>query len=617
MPVSTRLWQAGLFYSMVTLITALLADYSGTFIFGIKEIQHSWFMKVLYILYWLFGPFFLSSATLFYLYRKALIRVYGVFVICLLGDSLLSVVGINSGTFGFYFSKITQNYNTYWVFFSCFIPFLILNIFLFKEEKTKKSKTKGRIREANTQTTFSEKNVFLPPFDLISIGKKQAINIDINSQKSSLMKVLKDFGIDAKIIDIQVGPVVTLYSVELAPGIKSARLINLSSDIARSMQVLSARIATIPGKNLLGIELANPQRQTVYFRESIESKKYKDCEANLPIALGSDIAGEPVVVDLSTMPHLLVAGTTGSGKSVAVHSMLLSLLFKLRPEECRIILIDPKMLELAPYEGIPHLLLPVVTESKEAVNALKWVVKEMESRYKKMAKLGVRNLTTYNAKIAQNNESDSKMPFIVIVIDEMADLMLVAGREIEFCVQRLAQMARASGIHLIMATQRPSVDVITGTIKANFPTRISFKLASKIDSRTILGDSGGAEQLLGQGDMLYLATNSKLTRTHGGFVSENDMQNVVDFWKKQGEPEYIEIPSEDSPGDLDIDDENEPYYKEAVELVRSTQKVSTSYLQRHFPIGYNRAAKIIEKMESDGIISAGDKFGRNREILPK
>ncbi len=555
---------------------------------------------------WIFGFMLLPVVpSLFKLFNKG---KYGKFIATILlvisCDTLLSLIDKTGaiGSLCAYFIPIT------FLIPASICIFALSNVILFKKEKT--APRAKKIRE------ISQIKENLPSLNLLTIGEKIAISTNTEAQKKTLMQTLKDFGIDAKIIEVVVGPVVTLYSVELAAGIKSARLINLDDDIARSMQTFSTRIATIPGKNLIGIEIANQKRQTVYFKEGLQSDKYKYFEGNLPLYLGSNIYGDHEVFDLSTMPHLLVAGTTGSGKSVGIHTMLLSMLYKRLPSELKMILIDPKKLELTPYEDIPHLLLPVVTEAKQAVSSLKWVVREMEERYRNMSKLGVRNILTYNAKVEQNSTQEEKLPFIVVVVDEMADLMLVAGKEIEICIQRLAQMGRAAGIHIITATQRPSVDVITGTIKANFPTRISFKLASKIDSRTILGDMSGAEQLLGAGDMLYLATNGKLNRIHGSFVSESDVMAVVEFWKSQGKPQYIEIQSETESESMgNFDSFNEPYYQQAVELIRSTKKVSTSFLQRNYPIGYNRAAKIIERMEKEGIITRGDKFGRNRDIL--
>ena len=555
--------------------------------------------------------------VIFNVIRKKYKQAYIISLICFFLDIILSYSFDKGSPFSY---KIINKMPI-----MIYASYLSLFFLIYKglEIKFKSKNAKKEILNQAAKTPLKSKaKSKLPLPSLLEKEKKQNITININEQKENLLQTLRDFKIEGTIKDIQIGPVVTLYSIELAPGIKSVRLINLSDDIARSMQAFSVRIANIPGKNLVGIEIANSQRQTVYFKEGIDSLEYQNFKGSIPICLGSMIDGSQKTADLTKMPHLLVAGTTGSGKSVAIHSMLSSILFKLTPSECKIILIDPKMLELIAYEDIPHLLLPVVTSPKKAVSALKWAVKEMEDRYKKMSALGVRNISTYNAKISQikskQEAKEEKMPFLVIVVDEFADLMMVAGKEIEMCVQRLAQMARAAGIHLIMATQRPSVDVITGTIKANFPTRISFKLSTKIDSRTILGDQGGAEQLLGQGDMLYLSTDGKLYRIHSGFISENDVNNLVDFWKKEGKPEYIQIQEEDDEDGFGFGSEeesqDEPYYEKCVDLIRSNQKVSTSFLQRNFPIGYNRAAKIIERMEKEKVISKGDRFGRNREI---
>jgi S-DNA-T family DNA segregation ATPase FtsK/SpoIIIE len=469
-----------------------------------------------------------------------------------------------------------------------------------------------------------------------------------------LESVLEDFGVRGEIIHVRPGPVVTLYEFEPAPGVKSSRVINLADDIARSMSAISARVAVVPGRNVIGIELPNETRETVYFRELVESDGFQNSSYKLALCLGKTIGGEPVIAELAKMPHLLVAGTTGSGKSVAINTMILSLLYRLRPEECRLIMVDPKMLELSVYDGIPHLLTPVVTDSKKAVTALKWAVREMEDRYRKMARLGVRNIDGYNQRAALARESGesvsmqvqtgfekgtgqplfeeqvidlSPMPFIVIIVDEMADLMMVAGKEIEGAIQRLAQMARAAGIHLIMATQRPSVDVITGTIKANFPTRISFQVTSKIDSRTILGEQG-AEQLLGQGDMLHTAGGGRISRVHGPFVSDEEVERAVAHLKAQGMPDYLdtvttdeddEIPEEeDAPvfdkSALAAEDGSDAMFDDAVKIVMRDKKCSTSYIQRRLGIGYNRAASLVEKMEQEGLVGAPNHVGK-REIL--
>lgn len=464
------------------------------------------------------------------------------------------------------------------------------------------------------------------------------------SQNSKLLRqVLQDFGVNGNIARIHPGPVVTLYELEPSAGTKSSRVIGLADDIARSMSAISARIAVIPGKNALGVELPNSHREIVLLRELLESSEYISTEGKLPLILGKNIAGEPVVADLAKMPHLLVAGTTGSGKSVAINTMILSLLYKFSPKECQFIMIDPKMLELSVYEGIPHLLSSVVTEPKKAVSALKWVVKEMENRYRSMSVLGVRNISGFNkaieeaknkgerlvkqAQIGFNQEDGSPiyenismpeepLPYIVVIVDEMADLMIVAGKDIEAYIQRLAQMARAAGIHIIMATQRPSVDVITGVIKANFPTRISFQVTSKIDSRTILGEQG-AEQLLGMGDMLYMQGGGRIERVHGPFVSDKEVETVVAFLKKQGIPKYLsEITADDeeNEGEMWPGSSGDDLYDQAVAIVFKDKRPTTSYIQRCLKIGYNRAANMIERMEKEGILSAPNSMGK-REIL--
>ncbi|TPJ38111.1 DNA translocase FtsK [Mesorhizobium sp. B2-5-13] len=468
-----------------------------------------------------------------------------------------------------------------------------------------------------------------------------------------LESVLEDFGVRGEIIHVRPGPVVTLYEFEPAPGVKSSRVIGLADDIARSMSAVSARVAVVPGRNVIGIELPNETRETVYFRELIESQGFRKTSCKLALCLGKTIGGEPVIAELAKMPHLLVAGTTGSGKSVAINTMILSLLYRLKPEECRLIMVDPKMLELSVYDGIPHLLTPVVTDPKKAVTALKWAVREMEDRYRKMARLGVRNIDGYNERAAQvrdkgetvvmtvqagfekgtgeplfeQQEIDlAPMPYIVVIVDEMADLMMVAGKEIEGAIQRLAQMARAAGIHLIMATQRPSVDVITGTIKANFPTRISFQVTSKIDSRTILGEQG-AEQLLGQGDMLHMMGGGRIARVHGPFVSDAEVEHVVAHLKAQGRPEYLETVTADEDEEEEEGDQGpvfdkgavaaedgDPSYDEAVKVVLRDKKCSTSYIQRRLGIGYNRAASLVERMEKEGLVGAPNHVGK-REIM--
>jgi DNA segregation ATPase FtsK/SpoIIIE, S-DNA-T family len=469
-----------------------------------------------------------------------------------------------------------------------------------------------------------------------------------------LEKVIRDFGVKGEVIHVHPGPVVTLYELEPAPGIKSSRVIALSDDIARSMSAVSARVAVIPGRNAIGIELPNETRETVYLRELLTSGDFETTKQKLPLCLGKTIGGEPVIADLARMPHLLVAGTTGSGKSVAINTMILSLLYRFKPEECRLIMVDPKMLELSVYDGIPHLLTPVVTDPKKAIIALRWAVREMEERYKKMSKLGVRNIDGFNARVSEatargevitrtvqtgfDKETGQAvyedeimdldaLPYIVVIVDEMADLMMVAGKEIEGAIQRLAQMARAAGIHVILATQRPSVDVITGTIKANFPTRISFQVTSKIDSRTILGEMG-AEQLLGQGDMLYMAGGGRITRVHGPFCSDEEVEKVVAHLKRQGRPQYLEAVTADDEEDDEEDDRVEAavfdqgefgsvegdLYDQAVSIVLRHKKASTSYIQRRLQIGYNRAASIMERMEKEGVVGPANHAGK-RDIL--
>jgi S-DNA-T family DNA segregation ATPase FtsK/SpoIIIE len=492
-----------------------------------------------------------------------------------------------------------------------------------------------------------------PPLKLLQqqprSSKRTAISDEVLQENArELEGVLQDFGVKGEITNVRPGPVVTLYELEPAPGTKSSRVIGLADDIARSMSAVAARVAVVPGRNAIGIELPNDRREIVVLRELLESPDFQETDARLALALGKNIGGESVTVDLSRMPHLLIAGTTGSGKSVGINTMILSLLYRLSPDQCKFIMIDPKMLELSVYDGIPHLLAPVVTDPKKAVVALKWTVREMEERYKRMSKLGVRDIKGYNSRILQaeakgevltrtvqtgfdratgraiyeQEEMDyDAMPFIVVIVDEMADLMMVAGKDIESAVQRLAQMARAAGIHLITATQRPSVDVITGTIKANFPTRVSFQVTSKIDSRTILGEQG-AEQLLGQGDMLYMAGGGRITRVHGPFVADEEVEKVVKHLKKQGVPDYLEAVTEEESADGDEEEgEGEAYgesgdelYDQAVAVVLKDRKVSTSYVQRRLGIGYNRAATLIERMEKEGLIGAANHAGK-REIL--
>ena len=462
----------------------------------------------------------------------------------------------------------------------------------------------------------SEKNKFdLPKLDLLKIPskkEKEISNRDEAHDPEFLEKILLDFGVSGSIKKVSHGPVVTLNEFEPAAGVKVSKIINLSDDIARNTSSESARIATIPGSNTVGIELPNTSRENVYLNEILNNSEFKKKEIKLPIALGKNISGSPIIGDLASMPHLLIAGTTGSGKSVCINTIILSLLYRHTPDKCKFILIDPKMLELSTYEGIPHLLCPVITEAKKAASVLGWVVKEMESRYRLMTKEGVRNIDGYNSK------HKLPMPYIVVVVDEMSDLMLVAGKEIENYIQKLSQMARAAGIHIIMATQRPSVDVITGTIKANFPTRISFQVTSKIDSRTILGEQG-AEQLLGKGDMLYMSSANRIVRIHAPFVSDNEIEKVNNFLRSQAEPDYVDeilnFADEKEIGDnLKSGGDKDELYQSALEIIKSEGKASTSFLQRKLQIGYNRAARIIDMMEDEGIVSRANHVGK-RDVL--
>ena len=464
------------------------------------------------------------------------------------------------------------------------------------------------------QTSLTRSKYNLPHLDYLEKNSSKLSSFDLNKNRPSeefMEKILLDFGIDGKIKAINSGPVVSLYEFEPAPGVKVSKIINLSEDLARNTSSTSARVSVIPGKNTVGIEIPNETRESVSLREIISYEKFQKKEIKLPIALGKSISGLPIVGDLTSMPHLLIAGTTGSGKSVCINTIIVSLLYKLSPELCKFILIDPKMLELSTYEGIPHLLTPVITDAKKATSALAWTVKEMNSRYKLMSKVGVRNIDGYNAK------HKLKMPYIVVVVDEMSDLMLVAGKEIENYIQKLSQMARAAGIHIIMATQRPSVDVITGTIKANFPTRISFQVSSKIDSRTILGEQG-AEQLLGKGDMLFMSSANRIIRIHGPFVSEQEIERIVNSIRAQGEPDYMEEitlqESNENSSTFANEGEEDELYSQAIDIIKSEGKASTSFLQRKLQIGYNRAARIIDMMEDKGIVSKANHVGK-REVL--
>ncbi|GLQ28637.1 DNA translocase FtsK [Sulfitobacter pacificus] len=520
--------------------------------------------------------------------------------------------------------------------------------------------SKQAIAEAQPALSFEDTHpgFELPPLNLLEnpedVQRLHLSDEALEENARMLESVLDDYGVKGEIVAVRPGPVVTMYELEPAPGLKASRVIGLADDIARSMAALSARVSTVPGRSVIGIELPNENREKVVLREILSSRDFGDGNQRLPLALGKDIGGDPVVANLAKMPHLLIAGTTGSGKSVAINTMILSLLYKLTPEECRLIMIDPKMLELSVYDGIPHLLSPVVTDPKKAVVALKWTVGEMEERYRKMSKMGVRNIEGYNGRVRDalakgemfsrtvqtgfdddtgepifetEENTPEALPYIVVIVDEMADLMMVAGKEIEACIQRLAQMARASGIHLIMATQRPSVDVITGTIKANFPTRISFQVTSKIDSRTILGEMG-AEQLLGMGDMLYMAGGAKITRCHGPFVSDEEVEEIVNHLKQFGEPDYVggvvDGPSDDNEANIDAvlglggnTDGEDALYDTAVAIVIKDRKCSTSYIQRKLAIGYNKAARLVEQMEEQGLVSPANHVGKREILVPE
>jgi len=524
-----------------------------------------------------------------------------------------------------------------------------------RDEARKAQQVRGRASQPALALSSGEYT--LPSLNLLTeaprVQDSQSLSDEALEENARMLEaVLADFGVKGRIVAVRPGPVVTLYEFEPAAGVKSSRVISLSDDVARSMSAVAARIATIPGRNVIGVELPNLHRETVYLRELLSSHEYEKARAPLTLALGKSIGGEPMMADLAKMPHLLIAGTTGSGKSVGLNTMILSLLYRMPPEHCRLILIDPKMLELSVYEGIPHLLAPVVTEPRKAVVALKWAVREMEERYRKMSKLGVRGVEAFNERVRKARDKGDvlkrtvqtgfdretgkpiyedetlelePMPYIVVVVDEMADLMMISGKEIEGAVQRLAQMARAAGIHLIAATQRPSVDVITGTIKANFPTRISFQVTSKIDSRTILGEQG-AEQLLGQGDMLYMMAGGRIRRIHGPFVTDREVEDVVRFLKTQGRPEYLDAVTEEPDEESDDpyalmgggnSESGDDLYDKALAVVARERRATTSYIQRRLQIGYNRAASLIERMEEDGVISRPNHKGVREVLLPE
>ncbi|MDC2976058.1 DNA translocase FtsK [bacterium] len=613
------------------------------------------------ISYFLPITFIFLSITTFY--NKNLIKIVNslFYIVCysIIGSIFLTqfykeafflIINGNGGFVGNYFYEEIffniSNLNikiSYYIQLSLFTAFFLMSINfrliwlsplkkIFKRKKTiepiENKNVDGKISEETDiiQETFSfdkreekkdnyKKFFNLPKLDLLEQtkvrSKKGNLRSDIN--EAFLEKILLDFGVEGKIRKISSGPVVTLNEFEPAAGVKVSKIVNLSDDIARNTSSESARISVIPGSSSIGIELPNLERDNVLLREILSSPNFNNNDLILPIALGKSISGQPIIGDLSTMPHLLIAGTTGSGKSVCINTILLSLLYRHKPNLCKFILIDPKMLELSTYEGIPHLLCPVITEAKKAATVLGWVVKEMENRYKLMTKVGVRNIGGYNSK------HKLPMPYIVVIVDEMSDLMLVAGKEIENYIQKLSQMARAAGIHIIMATQRPSVDVITGTIKANFPTRFSFQVSSKIDSRTILGEQG-AEQLLGKGDMLYMSSANKITRIHAPFVSENEIEKINNFLRSQGEPEYVdEILSLSDKEDKnstegESSEQLDELYSAALDIVKSEGKASTSFLQRKLQIGYNRAARIIDMMEEKGIVSKANHVGK-REVL--
>ena len=553
-----------------------------------------------------FNQTFLKSVILINdsIFFYVLILITIIFFLISINFNLKNFIEFIKKTFDFITKKNTKNYTDKSEVISEYIPQDEIKNLIQEDLPFIKSENKS-----DTKIRFR-----LPALDLLKIPtKKERENFEKKETQDPefLEKILMDFGVSGSIKKVSHGPVVTLNEFEPAAGVKVSKIINLSDDIARNTSSESARIATIPGSNTVGIELPNYIRENVYLSEILNNPDFKKKDIKLPIALGKNISGKPVVGDLASMPHLLIAGTTGSGKSVCINTIILSLLYRHTPDKCKFILIDPKMLELSTYEGIPHLLCPVITEAKKAASVLGWVVKEMESRYRLMTKEGVRNIDGYNAK------HKLPMPYIVVVVDEMSDLMLVAGKEIENYIQKLSQMARAAGIHIIMATQRPSVDVITGTIKANFPTRISFQVTSKIDSRTILGEQG-AEQLLGKGDMLYMSSANRIVRIHAPFVSDNEIEKINNSLRAQAEPDYIDeilnFADEKEIGDIQSQGDKDELYQQALEIIRSEGKASTSFLQRKLQIGYNRAARIIDMMEADGVVSKANHVGK-RDVL--
>ncbi len=628
-----------LFFQSIGLISYLISItliFTGINIFKTKElflIIENIFFSILYTFFGsLFFSFFYQNSFTLY------INGNGGFVGNFLNQSFLGdLIKLQTNVtyyvlifiiFGLFLISINFSPNRFWNFFKKIInlfnknnnkPYTnkneIINQYIAQDEiKDLIQEDLPFIKAENVKQ--NDKIKFkLPSLDLLILPSKKErrnSNSDETHDSGFLEKILLDFGVDGKIKKVSHGPVVTLNEFEPAAGIKVSKIINLSDDIARNTSSESARISTIPGRNTIGIELPNSSRENVYLSEIIDNSDFKKKEIRLPIALGKNISGTPIVGDLTSMPHLLIAGTTGSGKSVCINTIILSLLYRHSPEKCKFILIDPKMLELSTYEGIPHLLCPVITEPKKATSVLGWVVKEMESRYRLMTKEGVRNIDSYNTK------HKLPMPYIVVVVDEMSDLMLVAGKEIENYIQKLSQMARAAGIHIIMATQRPSVDVITGTIKANFPTRISFQVTSKIDSRTILGEQG-AEQLLGKGDMLFMSSANKILRIHAPFVSDNEIEKINDFLRSQSEPDYVDeilnFADEKEIGDGSKNNgDKDELYQTAIEIIKSEGKASTSFLQRKLQIGYNRAARIIDMMEDEGIVSKANHVGK-RDVL--
>ena len=626
-----------LFFQSVGLIAYLI---SLTFVItGINLIKNKEFILIIEntffaVLYCIFGTLFLThyyfDAFTFY------INGNGGFIGNFLNQTYLNQILLINSQLSYYFLIIlilflflkSINFNPV-----KFYQFILKSLHLFKKKEEKNYTDKSEIiseyiPQDEIKNLIQEDLPFIkaennkdskikfkfPGIDLLNTPSKkerEGSEKNENNDPEFLEKILLDFGVNGKIKKVSHGPVVTLNEFEPAAGVKVSKIINLSDDIARNTSSESARISTIPGNNTIGIELPNNSRENVYLSEILSNSDFKKRDIKLPIALGKNISGYPIVGDLSSMPHLLIAGTTGSGKSVCINTIILSLLYRHTPDKCKFILIDPKMLELSTYEGIPHLLCPVITEAKKAASVLGWVVKEMESRYRLMTKEGVRNIDGYNAK------HKLPMPYIVVVVDEMSDLMLVAGKEIENYIQKLSQMARAAGIHIIMATQRPSVDVITGTIKANFPTRISFQVTSKIDSRTILGEQG-AEQLLGKGDMLYMSSANRIVRIHAPFVSDNEIEKINNFLRSQADPDYVDeilnFADEKEIGDSPSQGEKDELFQQAVEIIRSEGKASTSFLQRKLQIGYNRAARIIDMMEAEGIVSKANHVGK-RDVL--